>query len=223
MSIFKRLSATVASRVEHLVGEIENHEAVVDATLKDMQHKIAQAKVRLAQVNREKSRLDGKIEELKEKAQHWRTRAIESAQKDEETALKCLGRAKHCDQQCSTLLQSQQQYQATVQKLTDDIDSAQQQLVDTRQKHTLMRARQSTSAALKATTETDQNINQQQLEDTFDRWEVSILETELTNNQSADFTHENADTFEQEFIAREEREALSQELATLIKKEYQND
>jgi len=52
MSIFKRLSATLISRVDQVVGNIDNHDGGVQAPLTDMRNnmrkKVAEAKVRLS-------------------------------------------------------------------------------------------------------------------------------------------------------------------------------
>lgn len=45
MSLFKRLSATLVSRIDQVVGEIENHDAVIQVALNDMRKKIAEARV----------------------------------------------------------------------------------------------------------------------------------------------------------------------------------
>ena len=50
MSIFKRLSATVVSSLDRVVGEIENNDAVIQASLTELRKKIAAAKVRLSHV-----------------------------------------------------------------------------------------------------------------------------------------------------------------------------
>ena len=47
MSIFKRLSATLVTSIDRVVGEIENHDAVIQASINDIRKKVAEAKVRL--------------------------------------------------------------------------------------------------------------------------------------------------------------------------------
>ena len=86
MSLFKRLSATLVSRIDQVVGEIENHDAVIQAALHDVRRKVAEARVRLTQVQRESERLQERIDEQQQHAEHWRERARETAGSDEHRA-----------------------------------------------------------------------------------------------------------------------------------------
>lgn len=98
MLIFTRLTATLVSRIDHVVGEIENHDAVIQATLNDMRQKLAQAKVHLSQVHREKERSQQKVNEQHESATRWQQRAVDCAKRDEKKAPECIGRSRFCTQ-----------------------------------------------------------------------------------------------------------------------------
>jgi len=215
MSIFKRLSATLVSRIDQVVGEIENHDAVIQATLNDMRKRIAEAKVRLGQVHREKEHLQQQGQELQENARRWQQRAIECSASDETKALKCVSRSRFCEQKEARLQQAIDQYRQTADKLGRDIDSSEQRLAEMKQKLTLMRARQSTSSAVNATSETNNNMGNP-LDETFDRWEINISQTEMIVDQ-----HESMDLLERDFINREKEEDLRQELSTLLAREEQ--
>ena len=215
MSIFKRLSATLVSRIDRVVGEIENHDAVVQATLNDMRKKVAEAKVRLKQVHREKERLENQILEQQENTKRWRKRAIDCAKTDEAKALECVSRARRCEQQMARLQQSLAQYQQAAEKLAHDIQTSEQRLSEVKQKATLMRARQSTSSALQSTGESKVD-NTQLLDDTFDRWEINISEAEMAID-----SHDAVDLMEHEFIVSEQEDELRHELATLLAEEAQ--
>lgn len=213
MSIFKRLSTTLVSRVDQVVGEIENHDAVIQATLDEMRKKIAQAKVNLAQVQREEAKLKQKIETRKNDQQRWRERAVSSAKNDEAKALTCLQRSQQCEKEVARLKQSLDTYQQTSQQLSDDITQSEAQLAELSQKQTLMRARQSSSAALNASNKTIDDENRQ-LEDTFDRWEVKVCQAEMRND-----SHPMIDPVEQAFVAEKQQDELRQQLAELLAEE----
>lgn len=215
MSIFKRLSATFISRVDQVVGEIENHDAVIQATLNDMRKKVAEAKVRLGQVHREKERLHLQGEELLENARRWRQRAIECSGTDEEKALECVSRSRFCEQKEAKLRQTMDQYAQTADKLGRDIESSEQRLTEMKQKLTLMRARQSTTSAINATCEMNDNV-ESQLDETFDRWEINISQAEMIVDQ-----HESADSLERDFLIKEKEEDLRKELTILLAREEQ--
>jgi len=213
MSIFKRLSATLVSHIDQVVGEIENHDAVVKATLQDMSKKIAEAKVRLAEVYREQERIQQQIQEQQQHMERWRQRAIQSAKRDENKALECISKRRHCQFQVDKLQQILGQYQHSSEKLTTDIQSSEQRMAELKHKRTLMRARQSTSSALTSSHQ-DNNDSMQMIDDTFERWEINISQEEMLNQDSP-----LADPIEREFIVREQHHELREELANLLTEE----
>jgi phage shock protein A len=213
MSIFKRLSATLVSRIDQVVGEIENHDAIVQATLTDMRKKVAEAKVRLQQVQREKSRLEQQIAEQQANSQRWRQRAVDNAKQDENKALECISRARHCEQNASRLQQAKAHYHQAADKLSHDINIAEQRLAEVKQKATLMRARQSSNNALLSTSDSMPDTTQL-LDDTFDRWEINITQTEMAIDIG-----EPVDGIEHEFLQAEQQQELREELAALLAEE----
>jgi phage shock protein A len=217
MSLFKRISATLVSRVDQVVSEMENHEAVIQATLNDMRKKVAEAKVRLGQVRREEERLRRQMAEQREHARRWRRRAVDSAKDDEAMALECVGRSHQCQTQVERLEQAAAQYAQTAQRLAGDIVASEQRLAEIKQKLTLMRARQSASSAMSATSEPDGNMSQL-LDDTFDRWEINISQAEMTVESFPD-----VDPMEREFVTREKEEELRRELNELLAQEDPKD
>lgn len=216
MSIFKRLSATLVARVDQVVGEIENHDAVIQATLNDMRKKVAKAKVRLGQVHREKERLQQQAQELQENARQWRQRAIESSDADEEKALECVSRSRFCEQKEARLRQAVDQYTQTADKLGRDVETSEQRLSEMKQKLTLMRARQSTTSAINAASEMNNNNLESQLDESFDRWEINISQAEMIVDQ-----HGPTDLLERDFLIKENEEDLRKELNILLSREEQ--
>ena len=50
MSIIKRISTSVMATIDELVGEIENHDALIKAAIDEQKKKIATAKVQLGKI-----------------------------------------------------------------------------------------------------------------------------------------------------------------------------
>jgi len=215
MSLFKRLSTTVFSRIDQVVSEIENHDAVIQANLNEMRKKVAAAKVRLNQVYREKERLKQQGEELQESTQRWQQRAIECSATDEKKALECLSRSRACEQKNAKLQQAINRYMQTADKLGQDVESSEQRLADMKQKLMLMRVRQSTNSAVNATSEVNHNA-ENQLDETFERWEINISQAEMLVDQP-----ESIDFLERDFLNQEKEENLRKELAQLLASEAQ--
>lgn len=217
MSIFKRLSTTITAHIDQMVGEIENHDALVKATLKDLNKKVAEANVRLGRVKNEATQLQAQITRLTADTERWRQRAIETAETDEQKALECVNRARHCEQQVTQLRNTHQQYQQTIDKLTRDVATAEQRVRDLKQQHSLMRARQSTASVVTAMQDTD-NDDIAMLNDTFERWEVKLRQAEtLLDSQPG------IDPLEAEYVKQEEADDLKRELASLLEKNNRGD
>ena len=213
MSVIKRLSATLVSNIDRVVGEIENNDAVIQATLSEMRRKVATAKVRLAQVHRQEANLDRQIRQRRKDEQLWGARALEVASTDEAKALECVRRRLQCRRQAEKLEQGQQHYQLTAEKLARGVEEGEERLAEMGQKHTLMRARQSTAEALHAAHQAGDD-SLQQVEDSFDRWEVKILQEEMTMDSD-----DMLDPLDREFTHSENEQLLRDELAALQTKE----
>ena len=213
MSLFNRLSATVVSNIDRVIGEIENNDEVIKATLSELRKKVAAAKVRLAQVHRQAATLDRTIRKRREDEQLWGERAVAAAGTNEVKALECMRRRQQCRLQTERLEQSQQHYQLAVGKLARGVEEGEQRLAEMGQKHTLMRARQSTAEALSAAGQVGDDF-MQQLEEGFDRWEIRILQEELAVD-----CDEVMDPLDCEFSNSENEQMLRDELAALIAKE----
>ncbi len=211
MSIFKRLSTTIATQLDHVVGEIENHDAIVKASISDLKKKIVEAKVRLDHVRNETNQLQNQVSQHQTDAKRWQSRAIECAQTDEQKALSCVSRARQCEQQISQLESAVNQYQQSAKKLDQDIKTAENRARELKQKHDLMRARQSSCATLKVTQETDEDLTSM-LCDTFDRWEIKLRQTELSIDAQP-----HIDSLEQEFVQQEQEDELRHALDDLLK------
>jgi len=215
MSIFKRLSTTLVSRLDKVVGEIENHDAVIQVTLNEMRKKVAEAKVRLDQVRNEEQQLKQQILTQKENITLWQKRAVECAKTDEAKALECVSRSRQCQQKINSLERSLAQYTQTADKLARDIETSEQRLIKMKQKLTLMRARQSTSCALEATNEINSH-SETLLDESFDRWEINISQTEMSTAEMSTDSCEKIDLLERDFIAQEQQEELQKELEILL-------
>ena len=212
MSMFKRITATLSSSIEQVVGEIENHEAVIQATVNDMQKKIVEAKIRLRNACTQEQAMKQKINEQQKQIEVWHKRAIECSEVDGDKALQCVSRARDYLQDKEKLNLILQQYTTTVDKLGQDIKVSEQKLMEMKQKHALMQARQSTSQALNASKNVDSNCDGD-LQAPFDRWEMDIGRTEMNVE-----TVVSPDLIEEEFIAHEQRQSLQQGLNELLKK-----
>ena len=218
MSILKRLSTTLISRIDRVVAEIENHDAVIQASLDEMNSKLATAKIALNQACRERDRLKTEIEKQRDNMHRWQERAISCAKSDEPKALECLRRSHKNRDQAAILQKSFDEYIRSIEKMAGNIKSGEQRLTEMKQKLTLMRAKQATSK-ISATTCPPGSETENVLENTFNRWEMYISHNEIPLDCTDD-TH-TVDELEHEFATQEQQNDLRNELASLLAKEKQ--
>ena len=218
MSIIKRLTATFSSRVDQMVGQIENHDAVVEVAIKESRQATAKAKVRLARVQRDGELLRNKINQLQNDETLWTNRAREMAHKDEEKALECVRRRKLCQKQLEQYTRALGKHEALEQRLAQDIHAAERKLTEMNQQRNLMRTRQSAAQALNSISGVDESVALDVAE-AFERWEVKVTESELEVG-----TVDSMDVLEREFLETEDKHALQAELQQLLaEKEVSDD
>jgi phage shock protein A len=218
MSIFKRLTATFSSRVDQMVSQIENHDAVVEVAIKESRQATAKAKVRLARVQRDGELLRSKISQLQKDETLWTNRAREVAHKDQDQALECVRRRKLCQKQLEQYTQALKKHEALEQKIAQDIHAAERKLTEMSQQRNLMRTRQSAAEALNSISGVEESVALDVAE-AFERWEVKVTESELEMGSV-----DSVDLLEREFLQAEDKQVLQAELEELLaEKEVEHD
>lgn len=210
MSIIKRLSTTLFSQIDSIVGEIENHDALIKATLTEQRKKIAAAKVQLSRIQSQEKSLQDKLSKLNTDQQLWAQRAVKEAKQNEAQALRCLDRRRHTLAQIQHTEQALTEYHSVIQKMLSDITQCEQELREYSNKHELMKARQTSSSALQATN-TFSATGSEQLNDSFQRWEIKLTQGEYDLNSTPE-----SDSLEAHYLDTENQESLRNELQALL-------
>lgn len=210
MGFFKRITATVAANVDNAVAAMENHDAVVEASLNDMRRASAKAKARLNRVTNDGIRLRRKFADLQNAEERWVERAKQYANDDEAKALECLRRKKDCERHIASCEETIQQHGELESRLKISIEKIDKRYQDLEQTRTMMRTRQSAADAYRSSELVGNPGNFLNVDDTLERWEARITETEMSVGSDIDPNH-----FEKEFLDDEERVALQIELDEL--------
>ena len=216
MSLFRRMYTTVFAQVDQMVGEIENHDALIKAAIAEQRKKVAMAKVQLARLQASEQRVSRQMKDLEDKEKSWTRRAVDEANDDEAQALVCLQRRQRIREQLARLGDNRETYNQAARKMSADIARCEEQLSSLGQKHELMRARQSGADALNIINEVS-GSSIDELETSFERWEVKIAQGEI----GAD-SFDPVDTLEDEYLGRENEAALRAELSELLREEKDN-
>ena len=202
------------SRIDWMVTQVENHESLAVSAIREVQKNAARARVQLGRVQRDGETLRRRTAEARDAAATWRDRA-RGSDDDEARALECLRRARRAERQADELERRLAEHERIEKQLTSDVARIDERLGELRERHNVLRTRESRAHALATVREAGAPMCTD-TSDLFERWETQVAEREL----AGDCTHDAAgllahDAFEEEFETREEEAALRAELAAL--------
>lgn len=213
MKSLRRLTASIMASFEGVVGQLENHEALVTASIREAEQAASRARAQLARVQRDGAGLRKRVEELREQAALWEDRAKKSLTIDQERALECVRRRQRAATQAEKFEEQAHSHLKLERQLVADLRIVDDKLIALRQQRNIMRTRESRAEALKLIHSADSSVIGE-LDDIFDRWEARIVTCE---DQSRGITAEDSDGLTEEFESAEEREKLLAILLSLQK------
>jgi len=208
MARFKRWTRGVVTSIDSLIVQVENHEAQVTSTLRELEQGVARSKVQLLRVQRDGVALRQALSEEHEAVTRWRERAKREEQ--EARALECLRRHKRSERRVVELTHNQAEHARVEQQLVRDVALLEQRLVEMRQQRNTLRTRQSRAEAF-SMAQGNGDLENGEIGAMFERWETRIAETEVTSGCLLVST----DGFDEEFLDAEEAAALKLELRDL--------
>ena len=107
MGVFNRVRYTVVAGIESLLDQVENQEAVVAASIRDVERALARIHVHRKRCERRIGQLESELSALAEEIRTWRDRTLR-LRDDREQALECVRRSR-------TSERNRQQRQAELQ------------------------------------------------------------------------------------------------------------
>ena len=143
MSLIRRISATLTSSVDRAVSKVENHDAIVNAALKDTQQAAARSRVRLERVRKDGRAPETRRLSLEEARDRWIARARSCAATDEAKALECLRRRKDCDRQLENLEESIGKHEELECRIAEQVKKIEARIGEVTHQRNMMRSRQS--------------------------------------------------------------------------------
>jgi len=220
MNFITRISATLLSGVDNTVSQIENHDAIVEASLRESQRAAAQARVRLQRVKRDGESMLRKQKTLLQKIENWSARAQANHANDRQLALQCIARRKQCISEEQEVQVALKQHTELEQQLVETITTIERRITDMSRQRNQMRSRQSAAEALRVMNKIE-GSNNNGIDDTFERWDLTISETEI--NAGVSSLPMESDPLDAQFDAEEEQQALEAELNAFIAEDHNND
>ena len=216
MSLIRRISTSITSSVDRAVSRVENHDAIINAALRDTQQAAARARVRLERVRKDGHNLKTRRANLQQAVVRWTDRAKSVAAENESKALECLRRRKDCETQLRNLEYSIEKHDDLEVRISEQVKKIEARIGQVAQQRNMMRSRQSVADAMR-TINNVEGISYGEIEDTFDRWEINLGETEILMGAAT-----NTDPLESEFLAEEDVAELRAELDVLLKSDKED-
>ena len=210
MSLIRRISTTITSSVDRAVSRVENHDAIINAALRDTQQAAARSRVRLERVRKDGHNLKTRHANLQQAAERWTERARKVAAEDEAKALECLRRRKACEKQLQNLEDSIEKHDELEARISAQVKKIEARIGEVAQQRNMMRSRQSVAEAMR-TINNIEGVSYSDIEDTFDRWEINLGETEVLMGAMS-----TRDPLDSEFLAEEDTAELRAELEDLL-------
>jgi phage shock protein A len=210
MSLIRRISTSITSSVDRAVSKVENHDAIINSALRDTQQAAARSRVRLERVRKDGRSLKTRQSDLQLAVSRWTDRAKSIAANDEAKALECLRRRKDCEVQLGNLRNSIEKHDELETKIADQVKKIEARVGEVAQQRNMMRSRQSVADAMR-TINNIEGVSYGEIEDTFDRWEINLGETEILTGVGA-----TTDLLDSAFLAEEDTADLRAELTELL-------
>lgn len=216
MSLIRRISTTISSSVDRAVSRVENHDAIINAALRETQSAAARSRVRLNRVRKDGQSLKTRRASLLQAAERWAERAKNVAAEDEAKALECLRRRRDCETQLHHLDDSIARHYELEARIAEQVKKIEERIGEVAQQRNMMRSRQSVADAMRAINNIE-GVSCSEIDDTFDRWEINLGETEVLMNVTP-----TADPLESAFQAEEDTAELRAELEELLQADREN-
>lgn len=211
MKALKRLTYSVFSSFESVVGQLENHEALVGTTIREAQRAAAKARVQAKRLSVEVVQIEQKKKQLEAEREIWVERAKRKAKKEKEQAIECLRRKKQCEAQLESLNEVLQAHQAVQLQLENDLKGIELRVSKLKHKKSALKSREATVEA-RTVVNADQSTLLHELDTIFDRWESKVVEAEMIAGTYGEYE----DSFKAELESEEELGALKEELQELV-------
>lgn len=205
MKLIKRLCLSVIGTVDTVVDRLQNHDALVVASLAELEQKLKEARSSYAALTRTLGKTEEAISLAQREYEQWRARACDrGALGDKESALECLRRSQLAQQTSAALEVQRKSSESARRKVEQAITEMQNMHKTLGLRYRELRVREQCQGL----TSISPFTSVQEAEAMLHRWEDSLGEVEETLA---------TDEFAAEFEIGEQRAALEQEFERLMK------
>ena len=207
MNLIRRWTTSIASSFDYVMNQVENHDALVTAAIREMQTSGAKAKVQLERVKRDGERMRLRAQELIDMESAWAERAVRVHEEDKARALECVQRRNQTQRERQVLENQLKEHKRVEEQLIKDLKVIDERIGELKRKKNSYNARQYRAEALKAGQLSELGLIGE-IDEIFDRWELKVTQYETS------FTE--ADPLEADFKRDEDAQLLALQLEELL-------
>ncbi len=178
MNLLLRWKTCVVSSFEHVVNQLENHEAVVDTAIREAREAAAGASIKLNRIRRDGDRMQSRILEANEAAATWASRAVQVHASDSSKALECVRRRNLALNEVRHFEAELKAHREIEQQLQRDLLAMESRIAELGRRRNAFTAREFRAKALGAAEACAAATEAVTIEDVFDRWEMKLARTE---------------------------------------------
>lgn len=209
MNPLRRWSLSIISSVDRVASQFENHDALVDSILKEMQEARGRARGQLTRVHNDGEAMRTRAQELEKNAALWKDRAQRVATTDQQRGIECVKRYKKLTQEAQHVRKQEQEHSKVEQQLRKDLEAIDERLKTLKAQRNVLRTREARSEALRLGHATDTHLISD-VDEIFARWESHVARYEFDTS-----IEPVVDELSESFVGDEERKELEAILATI--------
>jgi len=208
MKLIKRITTTLSANMNSAVNQLENHDGIISASISRTRQSIAKTQSQYNSLIRQQDALKTQLQEAQKQAALWTERAARSANDDKDKALACVAKRNHFEQEQQRIKSNLQQHQGLLREVSQHLETLKKRLSETQQRHQLMRSRHSLAKTSKCVISC---MEEDDLDQTFERWEAVVLESEPSV-----YLQQSTDDLEFELKQEEDHSLLEAQLLEIL-------
>ena len=216
---FKRLVTSLNASFEDFVTGVENHDAVAKSAITDVRRAAARLKAQQGQLAAQTTRLAATEEALIKKRDRWQSRAAEFANSDAQQAMQCLRNRDAVEQELASTTEQLTRQRGLGDQLACNLAQVERRLAELQQRRIELSSREARTNVLTKTGGVEAGAD---IEELFERWEVSVLQGEYREGgvpgagcSAEQASGSSADQLDNELSAQERDAQLREELERL--------
>jgi phage shock protein A len=213
MVLIDRILRVIRANLNHLIGQAEDPEKVLEQTVTDMQEDLIHLRQAVAQAIATQKRTERQSNQAQVTADEWYSRAqLALQQENEALAREALTKRKFYQDTATGMRAQLEQQSIVVGKLKKDMQILESKIAEVKTKKDLYIARARSAQASQRINEMLGGINTTGSLNAFERMEEKVLQLEA---QSAAISELGSDDLEKQFVALEAGNDVDAELAAM--------